>query len=322
VAVSNCTAALHLALVLAGIGQGDEVILPSMTFVATANAVRYVGATPIFADIESIHTPHLTAKTIKEKITDKTRAIMPMHYAGYPCRMLDIHVLANKHGLKVVEDVAHGPIKLSDDRWVGMSSDFACYSFYANKTISAGEGGMLICKKSDDAANARLLRSHALSTSAMTRHLSGADGYDVVGLGYNYRMDEMRAVLGRAGLKQYHENREKRQTAVLLYRDLLKNIPGIVVPFNKQAESSFHLMPIDLENQSVREKVIDGFNKHGIGYSVHYPPVHLLSAYENIGSSGLTNTEIFAECELSLPLYPSITPDQIEMVVQAIRTSF
>jgi len=199
-AVTNCTAALHLAGLALGWGPGDEVIVPSLTFVATANAVRYTGATPVFADITGESDFSLSAQDAAERITPRTKAIIVVHYAGHAADMGAILALAERHGLAVVEDVAHAPGADLDGRALGTWGNIGCFSFFANKNMTTGEGGMVTTDDDELAARLRLLRSHGMTSLTWDRHKGHAWSYDVVAPGYNYRIDEVRAAIGRVQL--------------------------------------------------------------------------------------------------------------------------
>ncbi|HEY6071919.1 MAG TPA: DegT/DnrJ/EryC1/StrS family aminotransferase, partial [Anaerolineales bacterium] len=201
-AVTNATAALHLACLSAGLGPGDEVIVPSLTFVATANAIRYTGAVPVFADVESLDWLTISPASIEACITGKTRAIMVMHYAGFACNMPAIMEIARRHGLVVLEDSAHAIGSRLEGRGLGTWGAVGCYSFFSNKNMTTGEGGMLATDDPALAERLRLLRSHGMTTLSWDRHQGHASAYDVVDLGYNYRIDEIRSAIGRVQLRK------------------------------------------------------------------------------------------------------------------------
>ena len=196
VAVSNATEALHLACAALGIGRGDEVIAPSLTFVATTNAILYTGADVRFADISGPGDLNISPPQIEEQITERTRAVMVMHYGGYPCDMRAILEIAARHQLAVIEDAAHATGARLEGRALGTWGDVGCFSFFSNKNLSTGEGGMLVTNREDMAEKVRSLRSHGMTTLTWDRHQGHAYSYDVVDLGYNYRIDEMRSALG------------------------------------------------------------------------------------------------------------------------------
>ena len=210
VALANCTVALHLSMILAGIGPDDEVICPSLTFVATVNAIRYVGARPVFVDITGDHDLTIDPVDIEAKITTRTRAIVVMHYAGFPCDMDQIMAIAEAHHLKVIEDACHGPFSEDHNgRKLGTIGQIGCFSFFSNKNISTGEGGMLVTRDSKLANRARLLRSHGMTTMSYQRAKGHSTNYDVVEYGYNYRMDDIHATIGLTQLAKIPADYQK-----------------------------------------------------------------------------------------------------------------
>ncbi len=210
-AVTNATAALHMACLAIGLKAGDEVIVPSLTFVATANSICYSGAMPVFADICSEHDLNISPEAIEALITERTRALMLVHYGGYACDMPRILELARKHNLKVIEDAAHAAGAWLDDRHLGTWGDIGCFSFFSNKNMTTGEGGMLVTNNDDLYEKLCLLRSHGMTTLTWDRHKGHAWSYDVVELGYNYRIDEIRAAIGVVQLKKLDRNNDRRR---------------------------------------------------------------------------------------------------------------
>ena len=325
IAVANGTAALHLACLGVGLGPGDEVILPSLTFVATANAIRYTGAIPVFADIESEQDLDISPRAIERKLTDKTRAIMVMHYGGYACDMAAITKLAQAHGLKVIEDAAHAVGTEYEGRKAGTLSDIGCFSFFSNKNMTTGEGGMVVTNDAAAADKMRILRSHGMTSLSWDRHRGHAWSYDVVELGYNYRMDEIRAALGRVQLSKLENNNQLRRDISKLYREQLEElVPSVVVPFNKpRGTSACHLFPILLPVGSNRTGFMEHLKTEGIQTSIHYPPIHKFRTYaESLEARcNLPITEDIAEREVTLPLYSGLTDENISDVVQAVRNA-
>lgn len=325
IAVTNGTAALHLASLVIGLGPGDEVIVPAFTFVATAAAIRYTGATPVFTDIESENDLNLSPVSIEDRLTDRTRAIMVMHYGGYPCDMLRIMTLAERHGLRVIEDAAHAPGTELQDRKLGTWGDVGCYSFFSNKNMATGEGGMLVTDDDEIAHQLRLLRSHGMTTLTWDRHRGHASSYDVVTLGYNYRIDEIRAAIGRVQLKKLDRNNALRREYTLLYHELLQEwVPEISLPFsNHQGTSACHLFPILLPEGLNRTRFMEIMKAHGIQTSVHYPPIHRFQAYKHDYGDGslatLPVTEAVADREVTLPLYATLGRKNVALVAQAVR---
>jgi dTDP-4-amino-4,6-dideoxygalactose transaminase len=323
IAVANGTAALHLACMEVGLGPGDEVIVPSLTFVATANAVRYCGATPIFADIESDQDLDISLASIEKKLTKRTRAIMVMHYGGYACDMPGIMDFAKAHGLKVIEDAAHAVGSDIDGRKLGIWGDIGCFSFFSNKNMTTGEGGMIVTNDEGAANKMRILRSHGMTTMSWDRHRGHAWSYDVVELGYNYRIDEIRAAIGRVQLSKLDLNNEKRRNLTMLYREQLEElVPSIVVPFNtSRGTSACHLMPILLPGGFDRTKFMENMKSKGIQTSIHYPPIHKFQAYTKGGTVqlDLPVTDNVSGREVTIPLYSGLTEENVASVVHSVR---
>jgi len=324
-AVSNATVALHMACLGADLKPGDEVIVPSLTFVATANAVRYTGATPVFADITGEQDLTVSLDSIKACYTPATKAVMVMHYAGYPCDMPAILEWANAHDLPVIEDAAHAVGSYLDGRHLGTWGKAGCFSFFSNKNLSTGEGGMLVTDDNSLADKFRLLRSHGMTSLTWDRHQGHAWSYDVVDLGYNYRIDEIHSALGREQLRKLDSNNERRRQICTLYRELLNELcPSINVPFeNHPGISSYHIMPIVLPKGTSRLAFMESLKADGIQSSIHYPPIHTFSAYRSFNRSQkpLPVTEDIASREVTLPLYPLMTDDQVKAVVEATAKS-
>ena len=324
IALTNCTAALHLACLAAGLGAEDEAIVPSLTFVATANAVRYTGATPVFADIESEQNLCISTSAIEACLSIKTKAIVVMHYGGYACDMPGIMALAREYGLMVIEDAAHAVGSELDGRKLGMWGNIGCYSFFSNKNLTTGEGGMLVTDDNAIASQLHGLRSHGMTAMTWDRHQGHAWSYDVVGLGYNYRIDEIRSALGRVQLGKLEKNNAARRRLTALYRDYLGEfVPRVILPFEKvDCVSACHLFPILLPGNVNRDAFMEQMKAQGIQTSIHYPPVHKFQAYADIQSSAddLSVTEDVAGREVTLPLYPGMTDRQVETVAQAIRS--
>jgi len=320
IAVSNATEALHMACLALDIGPGDEVIVPSLTFVATANAVLYTGADVVFADITSTQNPTISLKDIIKKTTTKTKAIIVMHYAGYPCDMTNIYHYARSNNIFVIEDAAHAPGAITRGEKIGGYGDIGCFSFFSNKNLATGEGGMLTTSIDEVAKRLKYLRSHGMTSLTYDRHKGHAYSYDVVALGYNYRMDEIHAALGIEQLKKLPKNNHKRGLANQLYRIGLAGV--VEVPFTRfKDRSAFHLMPILLPQGVNRQAFQDYMKEQGIQTSIHYPPIHTFSYYKNRYpiDHQLPLTEDYAAREVTLPLYPTITKDQIDYVCEHVK---
>jgi dTDP-4-amino-4,6-dideoxygalactose transaminase len=324
-AVSSGTAALHLALLALGIGAGDEVILPSLTFVATANAVRYVGATPVFMDICGLDDWNASPPSLVQKITNKTRAVIVVHYAGFPCRMDEIKTIARDSGLKIVEDVAHAPGATFDGRALGTWGDVGCFSFFSNKNLTCAEGGMVVTDDAETARKVGILRSHGMTSLTWDRHRGHSSSYDVVETGYNYRIDEIRAALGRVQLSKLQKSNEKRREITVAMRDMLQYTDGIRIPFPRRLIecSSCHIFPVLLGRSELREPFMQFMKSVGIQTSIHYPPIHKFSSYAGLVKHsifGLDVTEEVTKREVTLPLFPQMTRKQIEAVCKNIYT--
>ena len=305
VAVSSCTAALHLAYLAAGVGPGDEVIVPAMTFVATAAAVRHCGATPLIADIVGPSDFGVSADSASRLLSERTRAVCAVHYGGYPA---DVSGLASL-GVPVIEDTAHSPVLAP----LGLAG---CFSFFSNKVLSCGEGGLLATDDDDVAAAARSLRSHALTSGTWDRHRGHATEYDVVGTGFNYRLDEPRAALLLARLERLDWDLGRRRELVARYRRLLAGVEGVSVPYADVPldGASCYVMPVLVE--SGRDEVRAGMlSRWGVQTSVLYPSLTELTAY---AGTGCPRAEDVAGRELTLPLYPHLSVEDQDHVVEAL----
>ena len=254
VSVTNCTDALHLACIVCGFGPGDEVLCPSLTFAASVNCIRYVGATPVFCDIKGPTHINIDPVEIEKKITSKTKGIIVVHMAGFPADMDNIMDIAHRYGLKVIEDACHGPLSEYHGKKLGTIGDCAAFSFFSNKNISTGEGGMFVSNSEELATKAYLLRSHGMTTMSYQRAKGHATAYDIVDLGYNFRMDDIRASIGCVQMKKLQEDLIKRALVRQRYVEKLSQLDKIIVPFaDHQGFVSNYIMPIVLIN-STREK--------------------------------------------------------------------
>ena len=324
VAVTNCTSGLHLALAALGIGTGDEVIVPSLSFVATSNAVRYTGAEPVYADICSVRDLTISPDAIRSKITPKTRAIIVMHYGGYACDLESILGIAREHNLYIVEDAAHAAGSYLEGRHLGGWGDVGCFSFFPNKNMTTAEGGMVVTNDDDLAEKIRLLRSHGMTSLTWDRHKGHAWSYDIVELGYNYRIDEIRATLGIVQLKKLSGNNQKRRLLTERYRQKLESmIPDVIVPFlDHRGEAAFHIMPVVLPKGSDRVGIMEFMKQSGVQTSIHYPPIHLFTYYmRSSANQQLEITEDVAKRELTLPLFPGMRKNDVDWVVEALKES-
>tara|TARA_R110000744_G_scaffold43147_4_gene96987 strand:- start:10906 stop:12066 length:1161 start_codon:yes stop_codon:yes gene_type:complete len=328
ISVNSATSGLHLALEAIGIGPGDEVIVPTYTFTATAEIVRYLGATPIFVDVDE-QTFNMTGETFSNSITGKTRAVVPVHFAGLPCDMDRIIELARSHGIKVIEDAAHALPAKYGGRLIGtLCSDATVFSFYANKTMTTGEGGMVITRNSDIAARCRIMRLHGISRDAFDRYTSTKPSwfYEVVAPGYKYNMTDISAAIGLHQLKKLDGFQKKRQLMALYYNEALVGLP-LVLPAMPKSESdthAWHLYPIRLRSNAgiTRDLFIEKMAELGVGCSVHFIPLHLhpywKEAYQ-LTSSQFPIAQKAFEQEVSIPLYTKMTKEDQNCVIDAIK---
>lgn len=317
VTVSSCTSALTLALHLAGVGSGDEVIVPSLTFVATVNPVHWAGATPVFADVVSFDDWTICPNDVEKKITPKTKAIIGMHYGGFLCDMRRLRTIADSHGICLIEDSAHAVHATRDDYGVGKLGDYACFSFYSNKNVSAGEGGLLTCHETQDAERAQRLRSHGLTTSAFDR-ARGAAIYRVEEPGYNFRMDDIRGALGRVQLGKFPEDREKREILYEHYLKKLSTIEGVSIPFTSYVgRSGFHVFVIQV-GKGLRQELADHLKDRRIQSSYHYAPVHHMDFYLQQPPVKLEVTDALEESIITLPFHRNLTLSDVNRICDAI----
>jgi dTDP-4-amino-4,6-dideoxygalactose transaminase len=323
VATANCTVSLHLALLLTGIKPGDEVICPSLTFVATVNAIRYVDANPVFADVKSPEDPTIDPEEIKRLITPRTKAIMVMHYGGFACDMDRIMDIAGQHNLKVIEDACHGPMAEYKGKKLGTIGDIGCFSFFSNKNISTGEGGMLVTNNEMYAKKARLLRSHGMTSLSYERSKGHSTEYDVVELGYNYRMDDIRAALGVVQLDKLLPDLEKRVQVRQWYIEALVDNPQIIIPFRDYPYfSSNYIFPIVLKDAGAekRDEIRNKLAENGIQTSMHYPAVHRFSIYKNHYRE-LENTDYIVQSLITLPMFGRLLANQIKYISNSIKNT-
>ncbi|MGH1418883.1 MAG: DegT/DnrJ/EryC1/StrS family aminotransferase [Hyphomicrobiaceae bacterium] len=326
IAVSSGTAALHLAMLALDIGQSadDEVIQPSINFVAAANMTKAVGARPVFADIVSLTEPTIDPEKIELAITEKTRAIVVMHYGGYACRMNEIVALCKKYNLHLIEDACHAPATPAPDntgQMLGAIGDIGCFSFFSNKNMTCGEGGMIVTDNDALAKRMRALRSHGMTTLSWERHKGRASTYDVTTHGFNYRIDDLRSAIGLVQLGKLPAANAARQAHAKRYAEAIArharsdisylfgkaptagsaHVAGIIVPANK------------------RDRVRQGMSDVGIQSSLHYPCVHHFSGFGAEGhGADLRLSEVFSNQMITLPLYPTMPEEAGEEIVSAI----
>ena len=320
-ATANCTAALHLSCMACGLEEGDEVVVPSLSFVATANAIRYTGATPVFADIAGLEEPWLAAAAAERAIGERTKAIMTMSYGGHPGETDALAALAEDRGLLLLEDAAHGLGGRSARGPLGTIGAAGAYSFFSNKNLPVGEGGALVTRDEEIAERARLLRSHGMTTLTWDRHRGHSFGYDVVDLGFNYRIDEPRAALATARLAKLDGDNARRGKLDAAYRQALEAVPGVTPAMPPPAEgaSAHHIFTVVLDESIDRDALRSTLADAGVQTSMHYPPIHLFSIYE--GDWDLPLTEAYARRAVTLPLFPHMTVAQLELVVEALAAA-
>jgi len=321
-AVSNATVALHLACLSLGIGSGDEVIVPALTFVATANAVLYTGAEVRFADILGERDLNISPAEIEKQITPRTKAVIVVHYGGFACNMPVIKEIADRRGIAIIEDAAHAPGAVLQSCSLGTWGEVGCFSFFSNKNLSTGEGGMLVTNRDDIAEKVRKLRSHGMTSLTWDRHQGHAYSYDVVDLGYNYRIDEIRSALGLVQLAKLAANNDRRRAYTQQYHRKLRD-SGVGLPFSSfLGQPAFHLLPILLPAGVERISFMDHMKEAGIQTSIHYPPIHQFSYYRGrYGDLHLPLTEELAAREVTLPLYPTMSEADINLVVTSVRNA-
>jgi dTDP-4-amino-4,6-dideoxygalactose transaminase len=320
VAVSSCTAGLHLAMSGVGLGPGDEAIVPSMTFVASANAIAYTGARPVFAEITAIDRPWLSAETAERAITPDTKAIVGVSYGGHPGEIEGLKKLAEDRGLALIEDAAHGSGSWLGDRHLGTFGAAGAISFSAGKNLGIGEGGMLLTDDDELAERARLMRWHGVTRSIWERHRTGTESYDVSGLGFNYRIDDPRAALALSRLSRLDDDNGRRAQIASVYRDQLGGLAGLSLleAPPESARVSHSMVAVVVDEGVDRDAFRDSLAKSGIQTSVHFSPVHRFELYAGSGAN-LPVTDAFAARAVSLPIFAEMEEGQQAQVIEAVR---
>ena len=321
-AVANGTAALHMALLALEVGRGDEVIIPSLTFVADANVVNLVGATPVLADATSLLDWNISVQSVERSITAKTKALIVVHYAGYPCRdILAISQLCRDRGIRLIEDVAHAPGASIYGKTCGTFGDIGCFSFFSNKNLSIGEGGMVCTLDAELSKKLGYIRSHGMTTLTLDRHRGRAITYDVVQAGLNYRMDEMRAAIGSVQLDKLHSGNIRRGELTQRYRNHLRS-SGVSIPFEDQPSSSvsaYHILPVLLPATESRIVVMAALKDKRIQSSIHYPPFWDFEAYRGqFEPNDYPVTADICRRQLTVPLFPTMTDDEVDRVCNTL----
>jgi dTDP-4-amino-4,6-dideoxygalactose transaminase len=325
VTVSSGTAALHLAFLAAGIGAGDEVIVPAFTFVASAAAVCYTGAEPVLCDVRGALDFNIDPQDAEQRITPRTRAIVAVHFCGYSADLEALRALCDEHGLVLIEDCAQAIGALADDagRRVGTVGEFGAFSFFSKKQLCVGEGGMVATADERFAVRVRLLRSHAMTSSTWDRHRGHDPAYDVVDIGYNYRLDEPRAALGLSRLARLEQDISRRREIVRAYRERLSDMSELELPFDDRAveRSSHFAFPVLLRDRWTRDRFRDELKADGI-QTTWYPALHTFTEYRRIApASGLPRAAETADRHCALPLSSTMDESKIDIVVEAVRAA-
>jgi dTDP-4-amino-4,6-dideoxygalactose transaminase len=332
VAVSSGTAALHLAVLALDLRPGDQVIIPSLTFVASAAVTALHGGVPVFADVVSEDVLTLAVPDVRRLLNDRTRAVVVMHYGGYPAAVDEIVALAHERGVPVIEDAAHAPlVRAPDGAMLGTVGDIGCFSFFATKNLTTGEGGLVVARDPDLLTRVREMRSHCVTRSTWDRMHGPNLGYDVRGIGLNYRPTEIAAAIGRVQLARLPEDRTRRGDLVARYRRRLGGMPGVRVPFAAATgDSAHHLMAVLLPAAVSRDDIQERLRASGVQTSVHYPPTHLLHRYRTDAArlriaaevaEAVPVTEAVAGRLLSLPLHSRMSVDDVDYVVDRLAVS-
>ncbi|HTD07470.1 MAG TPA: DegT/DnrJ/EryC1/StrS family aminotransferase [Solirubrobacteraceae bacterium] len=323
IAISSGTAALHLACRAAGLGHGDEVIVPAFTFIASASAARYVGATPVLCDVRGPHDFNIDIEDVARRITPRTRAVIAVHFCGYPADVLALRELCDERGLTLIEDCAQAICAHVDDsgRQVGTVGELGAFSFFSKKQLCVGEGGMVTTADDELAAKVRLLRSHAMTSGTWDRHSGRTDTYDVVGLGFNYRIDEPRAALGLSRLGRLDSDIAKRRAIVRSYREQLADIPGLELPWDESAveRSSHFAFPVLLADREARDRFRADLKDNGV-QTTWYPALHTFTECQHLApAGGLPGAEQAAARHCALPLSSTMDEAAVAIVVEAVN---
>jgi UDP-4-amino-4-deoxy-L-arabinose-oxoglutarate aminotransferase len=320
VGVTSCTGALHLALVALGIGPGAEVITTPMTFIATATAILQAGARPVFVDVEP-ETGNIDVARIEAAITPRTRAVMPVHLFGQMCDMRALRALADRHRLAVIEDAAHCVEGARDGVRPGQLSEAACFSFYATKSLTSGEGGALVVRDARLADELRLLRLHGMTSSANERERSGYQPWDMVAMGWKYNMDNLQAAILLPQLERLRANWERRQALAARYVEQLRRIDRVSVPAVRDGvDHAWHLFVVWVDGVE-RNAVVAGLEREEVGVTVNYPPVHLTSWFRRAYGyrpGAFPAAERIGSAAITLPLYATMPPAHVDAVVERL----
>jgi len=325
ISLNSGTAALHLALKAIDVKPGDEIILPTMTFTATGEVITYFGASPVLADVER-ETHNIDVNEIEKRITPRTRAIIPVHFAGQPCDMEEIMELARKYGVYVIEDAAHSLPAWYRGKKIGTVGDITCFSFYATKTLSTGEGGMATTDNEDWAQRIKRLRLHGISKDGWKRYSRDSSWfYEVVEGGYKYNITDIESALGLAQLRKLEWMWGVREKVAALYTEAFAPLEGVITPLVKpDRKTAWHLYPIKLNLEALRidrARFIEELKARGIGTSVHFIPLHRHPFYRNCfgcTASDFPNAEWVYERVISLPIFPSMKQEEVCYVADVV----
>ncbi|MBI3399377.1 MAG: DegT/DnrJ/EryC1/StrS family aminotransferase [Deltaproteobacteria bacterium] len=323
VGLTSCTGALHLALLCHGIGSRDEVITTPMTFVATATAIIEAGAMPVFVDV-CPKSGLLLPELVESKITEKTKAILPVHLYGRMADMKGFSTLAQKYNLVLIEDAAHCIEGMRDGIRPCQLSNAACFSFYATKNITCGEGGALVCKSSEEAAWYRSARHHGISKNASSRYTKRYEHWDMEMMGWKYNMDDIQAALLINQIDRLDANRKKRQYMEIHYRQLLQDIEGLdfIEPPDDSEISGHHLFTVLLPKRCSRDEVMHTLQAAGVGCAVNYRAVHTLTYFRKTFGYKSEDFPVANEIgnrTITLPLYPKLTEEDVKMVCETLK---
>ncbi len=323
IAVSSCTAAIHLSLLSLDLKKEDEIIVPSLSFISQINVIRNLKAKPVLIDCTSLDNWNMNIKMIKKNINSKTKAIIILHYAGYPCLIdAELKKICKTKDIMIIEDVAHAPGAMIGNKFCGSMGDVGCFSFFSNKNISAGEGGLITTKKKTLANKLKYLRSHGMTQLSLDRTLGRISQYDVVEAGLNYRIDELRSSLAIVQISKLKKSNLQRKKIFFSYKKKLANLP-ITIPFQNISYSfkaAYHIFPILLPLGVNRDLLIKKLKKQGVQTSTHYPPFWSFSKYKDI-----FNYKKYPVCEeicdrqLTLPFFPNMKKEDITTVYLSLK---
>ncbi len=316
VSVTNGFSALYLASILCNLKKNDEVLIPTINFVASANIFSNLGAKVIFVDCESGLNPNISISDLKKKLSKKTKVVVVMHYGGYPCNMNEIMNLKKKYKFKLIEDACHAVFSNYENKTLGTFGDYSAFSFYANKNLTSCEGGLIYCKKSSDAKKIRLLKNHGLNRTSLTHYTQKNSKYDVMYRGFNFRLDDVRSSMLLTQLNRLKKNNFLRFRLFKFYKKLLNNIK-IHILFNKFDKNDYsrHLFVI---SSKYKNTIIKKFKKQSIGFSQHYRPTHMLKAHKK--NNNLKNSESFYKQSISLPIYPDLKIIHLKKICKVLNS--